>query len=350
MSVSAPCRSEPGARQPARPLRVAVIGLGVGEAHAAAAAQHAGCELAALCDVDAERLAAVSKRFPGVRATTNSDAVLDDPDIDVVTIASYDDAHAGQAVAAIERGKHVFVEKPLCLSAAEARRIHAALRRRPDVRLSSNLILRASPRFADLKRRVDAGELGELFQLDGDYLYGRLHKITEGWRGRIPYYSVVLGGAIHIVDLMLWLTGARVREVCAYGNQIVSRGSQFRFEDAVLALLRFDSGVIAKVGVSYGCVCPHFHPLRVYGSRATFINRPDEAEMIHSRDPARPVQRIRSAYPGVEKGTLLRGFLDAIAIGGRAPVEPDEVFEALAVCLAIERSLAARRAVEVEPL
>ena len=71
-----------------------------------------------------------------------------------------------------------------------------------------------------MRELIAAGELGELFHLEGDYDYGRRHKLTDGWRGRIPYYSVVLGGAIHMVDLLLLaVRAARHRGRLAAGGR-----------------------------------------------------------------------------------------------------------------------------------
>lgn len=348
MIASAPCRSEPQVASPARRLRAGVIGLGVGAAHLEAYGAHPRCLVVAVCDLDPAKREAALRDDHGLRAYEAADELLSDPDIDVVSIASYDDKHAEQTLCALRAGKHVFVEKPLCLNRDDARQIRAALRDRPGLRLSSNLVLRACPRFAALKRRIDAGELGELLCIEGDYLYGRLHKITHGWRGEIENYSVVLGGAIHIVDLMLWLTGRKVTEVSAVGNQIASRGSQFRYRDQVLALLRFESGLVGKVGVSYGCVRPHFHALSVYGTRGTWQNDTPHARWYDSRDPRREAQPVDDPYPGMHKGALLAGFIDAILAGGESAVSEDDVFRSLSVCLAIEDSAATGRTVRVE--
>lgn len=329
-------------------LRAGVIGLGVGEAHAAGYAAHPGSRLVGVCDLDAERAAAISAVHAGSRVYAGADELLDDPGIDVVSIASYDCDHYAQIVRAIGAGKHVFVEKPLCLSLDETRHIRALLRENPDVRLSSNLVLRASPRFVALKGRIERGELGELFCAEGDYCYGRLHKITEGWRGAIEYYSVVYGGAIHIVDLLMWLTGSRIVEVAAFGNQVASRGSQFRFNDTVVASLRFACGVIGKVGVSYGCMRPHFHNLSIYGTAATFINAAPDAMLYDSRDPQAPPHCMREAYPGVRKDALIGGFIESIARGAPAPVSEADVFDTMSVCFAIEQSVQTGAACAVE--
>jgi predicted dehydrogenase len=327
-------------------LRAAVIGLGVGEAHAAAYDRHPACELALLCDLDADRLAAVGRAYPGARATRDPAEALADPAIDLVSIASYDDAHYDQVRAAIEHGKHVFVEKPLCMRVDELRELKRLLDARPEVRLSSNLILRASPRFRELKLGVENGAFGELYYVQGAYDYGRLHKIVDGWRGDLPFYSVVLGGAVHVVDLLLWLTGERVAAVTARGNRIASRGSKFRFDDLVTATLEFESGLLGTVTANFGSVTPHFHELRLYGTEATFANGIPNA-VVHSRTASRTVE---TPYPGVAKGDLIGPFVDAVAAGEDPPVPAADVFETMSVCLAIDEAARTRATVAVDAL
>jgi myo-inositol 2-dehydrogenase/D-chiro-inositol 1-dehydrogenase len=95
-----------------RPLRGAVIGLGVGEKHAEALRANPHVELIAICDHDPAKLSEVAGRFPGVRQIAQDTLILDDPAIDLVCIASYDNFHFAQTMRAHEHDKHVFVEKP----------------------------------------------------------------------------------------------------------------------------------------------------------------------------------------------------------------------------------------------
>jgi predicted dehydrogenase len=319
-------------------LRAAVIGLGVGEQHIAGYERVEGCRVMALCDIDPEKRAMAAARYPGTRVVAEARDLLTDPDIDVVSIASYDDAHCEQIVTALKHGKHVFAEKPVCLYEHEARDIRAAMDAHPRLLLSSNLILRCSPRFIELHEWVAAGRLGELFYAEAEYDYGRLEKITQGWRGRLPFYSAVYGGSVHMVDLLLWLTDDRVIEVEAFGNAIASRDSGFGNFDLVAALLRFESGLVAKVTANFGCFRPHFHGLALYGTEATFVNDVPDARLYTSRDPEVAPERVTSAYPGAHKGDLVEGFARAIVTGGVPPVPPDEVFDVMSVCFAVERA------------
>jgi predicted dehydrogenase len=328
-------------------LRAGVIGLGVGEAHIAGYAAHPGTEVVAVSDIDPARLEEVGARHPGLRLEPDPDALLDDPGIDVVSVASYDDAHFAQVSRALRNGKHVFVEKPLCLAPDEARALHELRAAHPRLRMSSNLPLRLSPRFLALRDALAAGRLGRIFYAEADYEYGRLWKLTEGWRGRLPYYSVVLGGAVHVVDLLLWLTGERVVRVTAHGNRIATEGTQFRFDDFVIAVLECASGTILKVTANFACVQPHFHALKLFGTEGTFVNGREAGTLWLGRDDDPRAETIDAPYPGVLKGDLIASFVEAILTGGDAVVTEDDVFATMDVLFAIEQAAGSGAPVEL---
>ena len=331
-------------------LKVGIIGLGVGEQHILGYGFSSRCEVVALCDFDKKKLTEVGSKYQQCQLTTNPDDIFLDPTIDVVSIATYDNAHCGQIIKALENGKHVFVEKPLCLFLDEAVQIADALRKRPDLKLSSNLILRCSPRFKELKARILDGELGEIYAIEADYNYGRIEKLTDGWRGKIDFYSVFLGGGVHMVDLIRWLTESQVEEIYATGNRVATARSRFRHRDYVNALLSLDNGVHAKVSANFGCVQPHFHGLTVYGTKATFINGLPNAKLITSRETKRAPEVITTPYPGCAKGDLIANFLDEITGVESMEVTAEEVFRTMAVCFAAEESLSTGQPVSVKPV
>ncbi len=324
-------------------MRAGVIGLGVGEQHIKGYLA-AGADVVSICDQDPRKLSEVHARYPSCRAYTSADSFFEAGGMDIVSIASFDHHHARQVLQAINDGLHVFVEKPLCTSSDELERICRALKSRPDIRLSSNTILRMSERFRDIRSRVQGGGIGTLYSVEADYNYGRLHKVTAGWRGSIPDYSVVLGGGIHAVDLLIWIVGSCVTEVTAIGNKVCSQGAGFETPDMVSALLRFENGVVGKVSANFGCVYPHFHKLSLYGTQGTIENGVSGGLIFRSRDPAVSPELLTSSYPGVSKGDLLPGFLDAIKCGGDSEVSEADVLSTIATCLAIDRSLATGKA------
>lgn len=333
------------------PLRVGVIGLGVGERHALAVASHDGAELVLVCDSDVDRLEAVGERFPGVRRESDWERVVDADDVDVVIIATFDRDHGRQLLAALGHGKHVFVEKPLCTRPDELRSIRAAIRERPGQLISSNLVLRREPRFIRLRDRLRSGVLGHPYLFEGSYDYGRLEKLTSGWRGRDPGYSVMHGGGIHLLDLILWLKGdAAVEEVVAYGSGLATRGTAFHGRDLAVALLRFVDGALARVSANFASVTPHHHLVSVYGTSGTFLQSHAGAEYRWSRDSsdsscAPEAGRVGApepdlhAYPSARKGELLGAFLDRILGGGEGSVTEQEILATTTVAMAIEASI-----------
>ena len=323
-----------------RTIGVGVVGLGVGEQHARAFAAHPSCRWLRLADLDAARAQALAASIDGAVAGT-FDEMLADPDVHAVAIASFDDAHYQQVIAALAAGKHVFVEKPVCrtideLASVKERWLAAGGR----LKLRSNLVLRAAPVFGWLQDQLRARSFGRLYAFDGDYLYGRLHKITGGWRRDVAEYSVFEGGGVHLVDLMLWLTGERPSRVTASGNRVVSEGSAFRYNDFVAAAFEFDSGLLARITANFGCVQPHQHVVRVFGTEATFLSDDCGPRWWRSRDAGRRGEPLDLAPVAAHKGDLIPAFVLAILDDGDDRVETQGFFDGIAVCIAADRAAA----------
>lgn len=332
-------------------LRAAVLGLGVGEQHARAYRDHPASELVLLCDHDEVRLAEVARSFPGVRTTTSAEEVLADPTVDVVSIATYDDAHHGQVLAALRARKHVMVEKPLCVSEQELDEIRSVLQEAaPAVRLTSNLVLRREPRFVELRERIRAGRLGTPHLLEGSYDYGRWEKIVGGWRGRVPDYSVMHGGGIHLLDLLLWLKERPIVEVAAFGSDLAARESGFPGRDLVVALLRFADGAVGQVTANFASSTPHHHRVAVFGTQGTFVQTHGSAAYLWGRGTSSAREDLRDPYPVAAKARLVTEFVDHLASGAPVAVSAEETIAAMSVSVAIERSVRSGGAVTVPGL
>jgi len=329
-------------------LRVGISGLGVGEKHIAGYQQDPLCDVVALCDFDQNKLLEVGGRNPSISLYSDARDILTSTEVDVVSIASFDTFHFEQIMLAIQNDKHIFVEKPICLFQHELDKIREALHKNPQIRLSSNLILRRETRFKELHRKIIAGDLGKLYYLEGDYDYGRLEKLTNSWRGQIPFYSVTHGGGIHLIDLILWLSGENPKEVFAFGNNISTENTAFKYPDFVAALFKFKSGLIAKITANFGSVTRHGHKLCVYGTKGTFIHGHDGAFYCQSRDREASFQMVEDTYPGANKGDMIPSFIDYILEGKRPIIAEKEVFDVMSASLAVEQSLSNQCKVEFE--
>ncbi len=329
-------------------IRVGVIGLGVGERHLVTYQSLPGVEVKAICDINLEKLKEVGDRNYIGKRYTDYRKITEDPDIDVVSICSHDDCHAEQSLSAFANGKHVMIEKPIALFRHDEEKI---LRAQQDSGkfITSNLILRQSPRFKEVKQRIEAGEFGEIFCIEGDYIHNILWKIVTGWRGKMVYYSTIYGGGIHLIDLMRWLLGQEIIEVCGMGNKILSRETDYKFDDTFLNLFRFDDGALGKSLSTYGPRRTKFHSLNVYGTKMTFVNDVPNAKMFTGDQPENELA-VETPYPGVEKGDLIPEFVDAIRSGKEPNVSSRDVFRVMDVCLAAVEASATGKTVKVDYL
>jgi predicted dehydrogenase len=319
---------------------VAVVGLGVGAQHARAFQADPRCQLRWLYDLDSAKAQALAAELGAGAAAPDFETILNSPEVQIVSLASYDGDHARQAVAALQAGKHVFVEKPLCQTLTDLQAIKQAWQARAGaLKLACNLVLRAAPLYRWLHENIRAGRLGTLYAFDGEYLYGRLHKITAGWRSQTENYSVMQGGGIHLIDLMLWLTGERPATVSAVGNNISTAGTDFRYADYVSASLRGASGLVSRITANFGCVHRHQHIVRVYGTEATFLYD-DAGPRLHvSRDPTAAAQLVDLSALPAGKGDLIPAFVSAVIGDEDIQAQTQAAFEGVSISAACDLAL-----------
>ncbi len=314
-----------------------VSGLGVGEQHALAYRQDARCLLTSLLDVDPAKLRDVGSRFPSACTFEAWEDLLDGDRLDILSVASPENVHTDQIVSALKKGWHVFAEKPLCQTREELRAIRESLETNRKL-LLTNLVLRTAPAFRELRRLIADGELGQVYAFDGDYLYGRLAKITEGWRGQIPYYSVMQGGGVHLIDLMHWCVGEKPVSVQTHGNKVCTAGTPFRYHDMQSATFLFPSGIIGRITANFGSVVRHQHVVRVFGTKATFISDESGPRLITDRDGKMRALSNFSALPS-GKGALLPEFLDLLEKKTSDWKDSmDSHFATMSICLASDES------------
>ena len=321
-------------------LNAAVVGLGIGEQHVIAFNNHPRTNLHSVFDFDTAKSQLIADRYRCARADSFQ-SIVANPEIDVVAIATFDDAHFMEVVQCLNARKHVFVEKPICRTVDELRQIkHAWNRHDGRIKLHSNLILRAAPVYAKIRSMIASGEFGEVYSFDGDYLYGRIHKLTEGWRKDVEDYSVMEGGGIHLLDLMLWLTGQRPTSVVAAGNRACTAGTAFRYNDFVSAMFEFDSGMIGRISANFGCVHRHHHVMRIFGTNRTFIYDDAGPRLHTTRDPDESAERMGLSPLPAHKGDLIPGFIDAITDQSDDRMITQSFFDAVSICAAADKSAA----------
>lgn len=293
-------------------LNCAVIGLGVGEQHAQALLTFPKTRLSAVCDLDDAKITEfINKHALDGVLTKSFPEILIDDNIDLVSIASFDNDHFDQVIACLEHGKHVFVEKPLCQTREQLEKIYTTWKK-AGLALSSNLILRKSPLFIWLEDLISSGKLGEIYALDMDYLYGRIHKITGGWRSTVNDYSVMAGGGIHMIDLMMRFMQKKPTCVQSCTNKIVTKGTSFRYHDFHATTFHFAGDAIGRITANFGCMHRHQHVIRIFGTKATFIYDDMGARIHWNRDESSEAESITLSPKQADKGSLLIEFVDNV--------------------------------------
>jgi predicted dehydrogenase len=242
----------------AEPERVAVVGLGYwGPNIARNLAAIPAAELRWLCDPRPEARERAARAFQGVGVSGELSELLEDPALDAVMLATPVATHAELAARVLEAGKHCFVEKPLATRSSDAEAALAAAQDAGKILMVGHL-LEFHPAVGRLKELIDSGELGALY-----YIYGNRVNLGQLRADENALWSL---GA-HDVSVVLHLVGEEPEQCLAHGACYVREG----VEDVVFCYLRFPSGVVAHLHLSW--LDPHKERrITVVGSRrmATF--------------------------------------------------------------------------------
>jgi predicted dehydrogenase len=328
-------------------VRVAVAGAGYwGVNHVRAFAHLAGAELTMVCDPDEAQRKKALAIAPRARAGSSLEEALAAPDVDAVVLATPAKLHAAQALAALAAGKHVFVEKPMALTLADAEAVaRAAAAASGRVLLVGHLMV-YHPAVRKLEELLDPSHpqsIGDVY-----YLYAQRVNLGRLRRDENALWSF----GPHDVSLILHLLRARPVEVSAHGHGYL----QTRVEDVVFLHLGFADGRMAHVQLSW--LDPRkerrmtlvgsrrmvefddVHPtekLRIYDKG---YDRPPEfsdfAEYLTIRQGDVHIPRIDAGEPlGIE----CRHFVDCIARGVPARSDAQSGVEVVRVLSAAQRSL-----------
>ncbi len=205
-----------------------VIGTGFwGRNHSRVLAELPNSRLVAVCDIDVSRAQEVAKRH-GVEWYTDTDQLLARGDIEAVSVCTPTTTHASVSLAALSKGKHLLVEKPIADNVESARKIFEASKGR-DLRVMTGFIERFNPGLRRLKSLIEQGTLGEVV-LAFARRVGR-------WPERIGDVGVVKDSAIHDLDLMRYLFNEEPLSVYARAGSL-----GHKHEDYAEIMLKF-SGI-----------------------------------------------------------------------------------------------------------
>ena len=320
-------------------LRIGIIGLGwFGEIHAETIKGIPNLELTALCTRTEDRLAALGEKFAVKKLYRDYHDMLADPEIDAVSICTMWDQHTEPAIAALQAGKHVFLEKPIASTVEDARKIVEASKGARGI-LFIGHIVRFNPRYRMAKQAIDEGRIGKVVALSSR------RNIPAAWTPTIlEKIGPIVGDAIHDTDIMLWLTGSKI--VSAYAQTVDVRG--LKYPDIGQTMFRFVSGATATLETVW-CM-PEKTPFDI-DERMSIIGTEG---IIHVQDTFPNLGIVGSdklhspdttywpMFEGVRGGALRDEFtyFANCALRGEVPTigRPDDAVAALDATLAAEES------------
>ncbi|MBA3734616.1 MAG: Gfo/Idh/MocA family oxidoreductase [Actinobacteria bacterium] len=221
-----------------RALSIGVVGLGYwGPNLVRNLSETQSFDLSYLCDLRAQPLEALARRYPGVACTTRFDEMLEDDALDAVAIATPVSSHFSLAMAALKAGKHVFVEKPLAASSEQVIELTDVAEQNGLVLMPGHTFL-YSPAVTTIKSLIDSGELGEIYFISSSRVNLGLHQ---------PDVSVVWDLGPHDFSILRYWLDSLPEEVSA-----VSRSCLLpNVPDVSFINLRYPSGTVAHVELSW---------------------------------------------------------------------------------------------------
>ncbi len=315
-------------------LVVANIGMKFGMCHLEGAMSY-GAEIAAICDCNEENLRFAGERYgiPEEKWVTDYMDIVNNKDIDVVTVAIPDQQHVKVSCDLLRAGKHVLCEKPLALTRADIEEM-VRVADESGSKFMVGQICRFTPAFEKAKEIIESGTIGELYFVESEYAHDYM-KLCDSWRAD-PNRHGVIGGGCHAVDLLRWLAGDP-KEVFAYGTHKLLL--QVPYDDATIAIMKFDENVAGKVFVSTGCKRDYTMRTVIYGTKGTLIcdnTSPTMTLFVTDEEGVtKEPQTIEIAVNNHNAVKEFEVFADTILNDKPVMTDAREGAKTVAVCLAI---------------
>jgi predicted dehydrogenase len=267
---------------------VAIVGYGwAASAHIPAINASPLAQVTAICSARKLDPAELSARHGAPIAVYNDwKELLRNPDIHVVSICGYPADHATQAIAAARAGKHLILEKPLCLSLKDLRAMQKAIAA-ARVKTCVCFELRHSSQFIALKSVLDAGLLGKIHYGEVDYFHG-----IGPWYGQFRWNvrkdsggSSLLSAGCHALDALLLCMDGEVESVSSYATGSANRDlRKYEYPSTSVTILKFKDGRVGKVASSIDCLQPYYFHTHLLGSEGSVLDNKFHSTRIAGLD------------------------------------------------------------------
>jgi predicted dehydrogenase len=331
-------------------MGVLIIGTGwVSGEHIKAFQANPRTEVRALCNVHPEKAEAVRKQHGLTECVVSSDfrKLIERDDIDIVSVCTPHNAHFEQAKAALEAGRHVMVEKPLCVTFEELTGLRD-LASKTKSKTAVGFVARWYSAIKGLKNMFDSGFIGDPYYIESDYW----HEVAPGWKSTAePAGTALLTGGVHSVDMMRYFQkpGVEAAEVFAYALE-PHRRMDFTYDPSICLMTRFSNGSIGKVGTSLELAMPYVFHLQVLGNKGAIRGPRIYSETLLGEETFMEVPGIYPDSPEVSHHPFdeeIDYFVECIVEDKEPMIGFADAYKTHEIAFAAERSAASDKPVSL---
>jgi predicted dehydrogenase len=335
-------------------IHVGLIGLGsISFAHEAGFSEMGELiNIAAMCDINPEEVDSRIASYEGCAGYINYTDLLNNDHVDLVDITVPHELHYEIAKAALEKGKHVLVEKPIAVKSEQGAEL-IVLAREKGVKFSVAENTRFVTAYQKAEEILKQGILGEILTVRTLIAGSEVYRIKNPnlWHGKAPYGGVILDSAVHNFYLFKWLFGG-VREVLGFASKLVPEGEM---EDNGLILGHLANGAEFQLNTSCTMEIPWTERVEIYGDKGGMIidqlANPVVKYYLGSNDiDGTTVEDIPFDPLGWKFSSMvaeIKDFVEAV-IEDRPPlIEPADALYALQAVEAVARSIETKQSVLV---
>ena len=293
-----------------------------------------------------------------IRVHSDLDAMFGQRDVHVVDITSYPDQHSQQFIRAVERGKHVIIEKPLSIEWPDILAMKKALAA-ARVKTCVCFECRFSSQFVATKSVLDSGLLGRLHYGEVDYYHG-----IGPWYGQYRWNtkrslggSALLTAGCHALDALLLCMGADVDEVTSYATQSSNPiFTPYEYQTASTTILRFANGSVGKCAAIVDCLQPYYFHTHLVGSEGSLLDNKFHSQKLPGLNRHAWSQLSMRMLDSGDVAdhpyqTQFQAFFDALDAGADMPLTSfNDAFATHRVIAAADKSAAERRSVRISEI
>lgn len=321
-------------------VNVGVIGVGqMGEYHAEIYSKLPQANLVAICEYNDERRAAMQEKF-NCEAYKDYQELLDNPEIEAVSIVLPDNMHRACVEKAVAANKHILLEKPLAKELEDGKALYKLTENYEKV-FTVGFLLRFDPRFNMVKQRLDSGELGDII-----HLYCRRNSPIVGPRRYIGASDLSMHVMIHDIDYINWYMQSEPVKVIAKSRSVLLK--EYGMNDVIYAIVTYENGAIACLEACW--VLPENSPtiiddkLELVGTKGVaYIDSCDHGvRFVSDKGINYPDSRHWYYTNGEVSGDLaeeVMAFVNNVMNNTKSIITPKEAYDSLRVVDAIERSI-----------